>query len=133
MTQDNTLIGIVRKAVPDLIALYRFGSQATGEARPESDVDLAILAAGPCAPQCLITLREELAALLHRDVDLVDLRTASTVLRMQVVAHGECLDSVHDLAREQFEDVVYSSYARLNEERRGILDDIRARGAVYAG
>lgn len=132
MAQDQTLIGVVRKAVPSLIALYRFGSEATGEARPESDVDLAILAAGPCAPECLVALREELAALLHRDVDLVDLRTASTVLRMQVVAHGTCLDSADDLAREHFEDLVYSSYARLNEERRGILDDIRARGTVYA-
>ncbi len=131
--QDKKLIDVVRKAVPNLIALYRFGSQAAGEARPESDVDLAILAAEPCAPQRLLELREELAALLHRDVDLVDLRTASTVLRMQVLAHGECLDSECDLAREQFEDMVYASYARLNEERRGILDDIRARGAVYAG
>jgi len=133
MMQDVKLISIVKKAVPGLIALYRFGSQAAREARQESDVDLAILAAEPCAPQRLLELREDLAALLHRDVDLVDLRAASTVLRMQVLAHGECLDSEHDLAREQFEDMAYASYARLNEERRGILDDIRARGAVYAG
>jgi len=133
MMQDVQLISMVKKAVPGLIALYRFGSQATGEARQESDVDLAILAAEPCVPQRLLALREELATLLHREVDLIDLRAASTVLRMQVLAHGECLDSVQDLAREQFEDAVYASYARLNEERRGILDDVRARGAVYAG
>ncbi len=131
--QDKKLIDIVREAVPSLIALYRFGSQATGAAHPQSDVDLAILAAEPCAPQRLLELREQLAALLHRDVDLIDLRAASTVLRMQVLAHGECLDSDHDPARERFEDLVYASYARLNEERRGILDDIRARGAIYAG
>jgi len=133
MMQDKKLIDAVRKAAPNLIAFYRFGSQAKGEARPESDVDLAILAAAPCAPERLSALREELAVLLHRDVDLVDLRTASTVLRMQVLAHGECLASAQALARERFEDMVYSSYARLNEERRGILDDIRARGVVYAG
>ena len=51
----------------------------------------------------------------------------------QVLAHGECLTGEHDPAREQFEDLVYASYARLNEERRGILNDIRGRGAVYAG
>ncbi len=130
---DEQLIGLVKKTMPNLIALYRFGSQATGEARPESDVDLAILASEPCAPRRLVEVREELAAALHRDVDLVDLRTASTVLRMQVLAQGECLASADDLARERFEDMVYTSYARLNEERRGILDDIRARGVVYAG
>lgn len=133
MMQDEKLIDVVRKAVPNLIAFYRFGSQAAGEACPESDVDLAILAAEPCEPQRLLALREELASLLHREVDLIDLRAASTVLRMQVLAHGECLDSEQNLMREQFEDMAYSSYARLNEERRGILDDIRARGVVYAG
>lgn len=130
--QDQKLIDAVRRALPDLIALYRFGSQASGEARPESDVDLAILAAAPCAPERLLALREELATLLHREVDLIDLRAATTVLRMQVLAHGECLDGQDVQARERFEDFAYASYARLNEERRGILDDIRARGAVYA-
>jgi hypothetical protein len=71
--------------------------------------------------------------LLHRDVDLIDLRQASTVMRMQVVSTGESLFSADDPKREQFETMVYASYARLNEERRGILDDIRARGRVYAG
>ncbi len=133
MMQDENLIGMVRKAVPSLIALYRFGSQARGETRPESDVDLAILASESCAPRHLVELREELATGLYRDVDLVDLRAASTVLRMQVLAQGECLASTDDVARERFEDMAYTSYARLNEERRSILDDIRARGVVYAG
>ena len=40
---DVALSEYIRKAVPGLIALYRFGSQAKGTARPDSDVDLAIL------------------------------------------------------------------------------------------
>ncbi|MBI4402375.1 MAG: nucleotidyltransferase domain-containing protein [Nitrospirae bacterium] len=127
------LIREVKKAVPSLIALYRFGSQAKGEARPESDVDLAILAADALPSSTLFALQQELAASLKRDVDLVDIRAASTVLRMQVLSTGECLYSADDLVREQFETVVYSAYARLNEERRAILEDIRARGRVYAG
>ena len=34
--------------------------------------------------------------------------------------------------RERFEDFVFASYARLNEERRGILEDIRRRGRIHA-
>lgn len=126
------LIREVKRAIPTLIALYRFGSQATGEAHPQSDVDLAVLAAEALPPSVRFALQQELSASINSDVDLVDLRAASTVLRMQVLSTGECLYSAADAARERFEDSVYSAYARLNEERRGILDDIRARGTIYA-
>ena len=71
--------------------------------------------------------------MLHRDVDLIDLRAISTVMQMQVLSTDDCLFSGDDRAREWFEMVVYASYARLNEERSGILDDVRTRGLVYAG
>ena len=129
--QVDALIEHIRQAIPNPVALYRFGSQAQGTAGPESDVDLAILASEPLSPLSLFDLQEELAALLHRDVDLVDLAPARTVLRMQVVSTGECLYSGDDRMREEFETRVFSSYARLNEERRGILDDVRARGSIY--
>jgi predicted nucleotidyltransferase len=129
----ENVIQRVKEAVPGLIAVYRFGSQAQGTARPESDVDLAVLAQQALSPATRLALREDLSLLMRRDVDLIDLRQASTVLRMQVVSTGECLFSADDRRREQFETMVYTSYARLNEERRGILDDIRARGRVYAG
>ncbi|MBA2253344.1 MAG: nucleotidyltransferase domain-containing protein [Nitrospirales bacterium] len=127
----DVLIEHVRQAVPDLIALYRFGSQAQGTATPESDVDLALLAHCPLSLAVLFDLQQQLAALLHKDVDLVDLRSASTVLRMQVVSTGECLVSANEQNREEFEARALSAYARLNEERRGILEDVRTRGSVY--
>jgi len=122
----------IRKAVPGLIALYRFGSQAKGTARPDSDVDLAILSREPIPNLRRFELAQELATQLHRDVDLVDLRTASTVMRMQVISSGECLFKVSDRLQGEFEDLVYSTYARLNEERREILNDVHTRGSVYA-
>jgi hypothetical protein len=64
-------------------------------------------------------------------VDLVDLRTASTVMRMQVLSAGICLDSLDDTARREFEMYAYSDYARLNEERRDILKRVSASGLVY--
>ncbi len=130
---DTALIEFARQAIPDLIALYRFGSQAKGNARPDSDVDLAVLARHPIPALRRFELAQELAAQLHRDVDLVDLRSASTVMRMQVISTGECLFTVSDRLQGEFEDLVYSTYARLNEERREILNDVRTRGSVYAG
>jgi hypothetical protein len=50
---------------------------------------------------------------------------------MQVVANGQRLYTADVNVVEQFEDTVFSSYVRLNEERRGILDDVRQRGNIH--
>ena len=113
------------------MALYQFGSQAKGSARPESDVDLAVLAHHPISAFSLFELAQELAAQLHRDVDLLDLSAASTVMRMQVISTGKCLAAPDEAARREFEMYAYSDYARLNEERRDILKRISASGSVY--
>ncbi len=68
---------------------------------------------------------------VHRNVDLVDLLSASTVMRAQVVSTGILLVDADPGARAIFETTVYASYARLNEERRALLDDIKQRGHVY--
>ncbi len=127
----DAIVRLLVQAVPDLIAVYSFGSQASGQARESSDVDLAVLAHQPLPSVRRFELEQELAGLLHREVDLVDLRGASTVMRMQVIATGGCLYSGDDGGRQRFEGYVYSSYARLNEERREILKDVHGRGLVY--
>ena len=128
---DASLSEYIRKAVPGLIALYQFGSQAKGTARPASDIDLAILSREPMPNLRRFELAQELATQLHRDVDLVDLRTASAVMKMQVLSTGACLDSQDESARREFEMYAYSDYARLNEERREIVKGITNRGLVY--
>jgi predicted nucleotidyltransferase len=129
---DTGLVEYIKKSVPGLIVLYRFGSQAKNAARPDSDVDLAILSRVALTELRRFELAQELAIQLHRDVDLLDLRTAPTVMRMQVIATGECLDSADESARREFEMYTYSDYARLNEERRHILKRISASGFVYS-
>jgi predicted nucleotidyltransferase len=128
---QQKLIAYLVKNVPGIIAIYRFGSQARGMTHPGSDVDLAILAHRPLPPAQRFDLAQDLAVLVKQDVDLVDLRCASTVMRMQVVSTGECIHGADEPERRRFEMLVYSDYARLNEERRDILRQIRERGRVY--
>ena len=128
---DHELIQFISQAIPDLIALYRFGSHAKGNTRPDSDVDLAVLTGDPIRALRRFELAQELAVRLHRDVDLVDLCVASTVMRMQVISTGECLDSPNGPARREFEMYAYADYARLNEERGEILKRVRASGVIY--
>jgi predicted nucleotidyltransferase len=111
-------------------ALYLFGSCASPDARPDSDVDVAVLMPSSLEPVRRRGLQEKLATRLHRDVDLVDLREASTVLRQQVVQTGRLLHDGAPFERQLFEAHTLNDYADLQWWRRGILDDIAARGTV---
>jgi len=128
----DSLIPTLLDAVPDLIALYQFGSQGKEKMHKESDLDLAILTSTQLRPVQRFDLEQELAILARKSVDLIDLRQASTVMRMQVISSGTCLFSANETERTRFEMVVYSAYARLNEERREILKSILQRGKIYA-
>ncbi len=124
-------VATIRAAMPDVQAIYRFGSTAAGTDGPGSDLDLAVLCSLPINPVVRFDLQEQLASVLRRPVDLVDLRAASPVMAMQVLGEGELLLDSAPEARGRFEDHAYGSYARLNEERRGILERVAAEGTVY--
>ncbi len=102
-----------------------------GAARGDSDVDLAVLLPEPLPAVARWELQQRLAAALGRDVDLVDLRAASTVMRVEVLRHAVVLYQSDRRMREEFEAVALASYARLNEERRAIVADARERGTVH--
>lgn len=128
---DDLVIETLRGALPGVVAIYRFGSTATGQAGRDSDVDIAVLPSAPLDPAFRFDLQETLAVALHRSVDLVDLLRASTVMRMQVLESAVLLFEHETAARLRFETAACSSYARLNEERRAILEQVRKEGTVY--
>jgi predicted nucleotidyltransferase len=125
------IIAHLREAFPDLLAVYRFGSTANGTALPTSDVDLAVLPPRPIPHDRRFTVQETLAAAIGRDVDLVDLSSASPVMAIQVISGGRLLFDGNGDARGQFEDRTFGAYARLNEERREILARVAREGSVY--
>ena len=127
----HEVVRVLRGAVPGLQLAVLFGSHARGDATPTSDVDVAILATAQLEPALVTQTREALEQTLRRDVHLIDLRTASTVLRHEVIQTGEVLHSDGSDAVEQFLDFALRDYVRLNEERAGILQDIRERGRVH--
>jgi len=114
-----------------LLAIYIFGSSITEYETKNSDIDIAIMCGSKIDKIELWEITQKIAIALNRDIDLLDLKSSSTVMQMQVVANGLRIYSADEMATEKFEDFVFSSYALLNEERKGILEDIKSRGSIY--
>ncbi|WP_407311819.1 type VII toxin-antitoxin system MntA family adenylyltransferase antitoxin [Pseudomonas sp. nanlin1] len=120
----------LRMTFPNLMAVYLFGSHAQGHAGPQSDLDLAVLLDGQATALQLWPVAGELADLAGREVDLLDLRAASTVMQYQVLTHGQRLWA-KDARVGIFEAFILGEKTRLDEARAGLLSDIAKDGHVY--
>jgi uncharacterized protein len=120
---------LIDKLDPYLIKL--FGSTVKGTTHKDSDIDIAYLSDRSIDEYERFMIAQELAAKLDRDVDLVDLDKASTVFQAQIVGTGETLYCTDETRRMYFEMKAFKMYAKLNEERKVILDRIYESGAVY--
>lgn len=126
----NALIHSLQTHIPNLLAIYAFGSRIQGTARPDSDLDLAVLVAGYADPLTLFEVANELADVAGYAVDLLDLRAASTVMQYQIITTGKRWWAL-DVQAALFEASILSEKTALDEARAGLLTDIRQRGTVY--
>ncbi|MBW9145488.1 nucleotidyltransferase domain-containing protein [Clostridium sp. CM027] len=120
---------LIKKIKPFLI--YIFGSYAKGTSRANSDIDIAFLGDEAFSEYEIFMISQEIASLLNREIDLVDLRKSSTVFKSQVVGTGKTIYCNNDTRRMYFEMYTFKEYALLNEERAAILENIKKRGNVY--
>jgi uncharacterized protein len=128
---DERIVAVLRERLPDLQALYRYGSAGGIYARPESDIDLALLAGRRLTVDETLELTAQLSLITGQDVDLHDLQALPVTLRVQIVLDGVRLYAANIAAAEEYDSRTLSDYVRLNEERRGILQDIRRRGQIH--
>jgi predicted nucleotidyltransferase len=128
----SAVIAALRESIAGLLGVWLFGTWGTEHARPDSDIDLGVLAERPLTLDERLAAMNLISAVTDREVDLVDLTRNDAVIRAQAVAHGRRVYCAAPARCEAFEDFVYSDYARLNEERRAILRDISLRGRIYA-
>jgi len=122
---------LLEKVSPYLIII--FGSALTGRMLPESDIDIAFLTEEKLNAYDVFMVGQELAGLLGRDVDLVDLKSASTVFQARVITTGRVIYCSDETKRMLFEMVTLKKYARLNEERRQVMDRLFKRGLPHEG
>ncbi|MCU1737171.1 MULTISPECIES: nucleotidyltransferase domain-containing protein [unclassified Pseudomonas] len=126
----QALLTHLQNHLPDLLAVYLFGSHAQGTAGPDSDVDMAVLLSGQLDPVLLWQLSGDLADIAGAPVDLIDLRAATTVMQYQIVTRGRRLWA-KDVQAGLFESFILSEKTALDTARAGLLKDIQEEGIVY--
>lgn len=126
----DTMVAHLQAQLPGLLAIYAFGSRIQGNATAQSDLDLAVLIAGYAQPLRLWELASELSDLAGCEVDLLDLRAASTVMQYQIITTGERWWAL-DIQAALYEVMILSERTELEHARAGLLDDIEQRGSIY--
>jgi predicted nucleotidyltransferase len=128
---DPLIIKTIVAELPDVQAIYRYGSAGSIYERPDSDIDIAILASQTVPFQLITKLVERLMELTGRDIDLHDMQKLPVTLRVQIVLQGKRIYCMDRVAAETYDSHTLSDYVRLNEERQFILQDIQQREQIY--
>ncbi len=135
MTKYQNLINPVLKSYPDVQAIYLFGSYDTEDEWPNSDIDVAVLMPVETAKQIKNTEWIELSVLLStavgRDkVDLVNLRKSNIVFCKEIVMADRRIYCADENAADEFEMLTLSLYQQLQEERKGIIEEVVQSGSI---
>lgn len=114
---------LVKKINP--IFIYIFGSSVCGNFNDDSDIDIGFFKFEDINSYELFLMQEELADTLKRDVDLINLKNSTTVFKAQVVGFGELIYQNNENIITEFRIRSLKEYAKLNEERKIIIDKMR--------
>jgi predicted nucleotidyltransferase len=129
---EQKVTNILKQRIEGIICIYFFGSFPEGTYRNDSDIDIAVLAKGEWDNIKRWEITGILSEELNKDVDLINLENASTVMKAQIVTRGKCIYESNKIKKDFFEMYSLSDYARLNEERKEIIEGIKKEGRVYA-
>ena len=105
-------------------AAFLLGSAASGQLRPDSDLDIALLPSRGTqhAGRRLAELAADLEAIAGRPVDLGILHTGHLVYAKEAVSRGILFYERDPAARRRFAMLTLSMYADLQEIRREVLN-----------
>ena len=124
MNIDSKIINqTLKKYIPNIKAIYIFGSFAQNQQNSSSDLDIAILADKTLDNIKRWEIATKLANKLNIDIDLVDLLEANTILKFQIISKGKRIYG-EGFEIEKFEMIAISQYQNFIEERQPIVEEI---------
>lgn len=122
----------IKTTFPDVVGIWLFGSTDSSMETQESDIDLAVLTASNKLDKIkLWQCAQSIAGQVGRNVDLIDLLDASTVLRAQIMNTGKQIYCCDQMRCNLFETEALADYLRFADERRELLEDITSRRKIF--
>ena len=122
---------VVEEIFPEALGVWVYGSFADGSARRDSDIGIAILPERPIDSWSRFERAQDVAASLHRDVDLVDLDVVSDLLRYEAAARGVRVAARDPERCDEFEVTSMAKYLDQHRMLRDWMQDIRERGTIH--
>ena len=122
---DNTLRKVLNEFTQLDLAIL-FGSVAKGQARVDSDLDIAVLAKKTLSADEQIQIISALAEATGRPIDLIDLKVTGVPLLGQILKHGRRIfgsDTLYGqlISRNLFDQADFMPYRnRILAERRAL-------------
>lgn len=129
----QALVAYLREQ-PDVVLVYLFGSHARQQARPQSDLDIALLLdERDRMPFELLERRLDLTAraeeIVRGPVDVVLLNRTSLLLQGQVLSEGRLLYAADKAAQVEYEARTRALYfdfqPRLRQHRKVLIEAAR--------
>lgn len=121
----ETITRILRAEAPAVQGAWVFGSRATGTARPDSDLDLALLLAPgeslSTAQRIQLASRIGTETGLDTDISVLD-AARDTILAFEVVSRGLRLFAASPAGADELEARIYSMYYDFREEMAPVYE-----------
>ena len=118
---------------PEVVAVYIFGSYATGKERTNSDIDIAVLIDQKKEPDMRAlrsTYHTELSRITRKDLDLIIMNTAGEGLLKQIYKRGRQILTQDNTKLSIFNMIAYTRIAEFGyyhgKMQAGVIKSIAA-------
>lgn len=116
-TDIDRVVTVVAATEPSVVAAWVFGSRGRGEARPRSDLDVAILTDGT-GSGIVDRISAEITGRTGLDVDVCRLDVAGPVLAYEIVTDGRRVFARNEEIADRHEERVRREYLDTAHLRR---------------